>query len=142
MKNNEYTAQALAFLTTYGITCDIRRTDPLGPGHAPQWAEGGEHGNQYKVTLSGDGRESITFDFWGSINDRKAGEDPSEYSILSCISGDIHCPESFEDFCSEYGYDEDSRKAYAMWERCAEFGRTLRGFFRDGEEMEALSEIQ
>ena len=25
---------------------------------------------------------------------------------------------TFEEFCSDYGYDEDSRKAYALWEEC------------------------
>ena len=34
------------------------------------------------------------------------------YSVLSCIASDYHAyVGSFEDFCSEFGYDEDSRKA-------------------------------
>jgi hypothetical protein len=140
--SNEYTAQALALLAAYGITCDIHRADPHGPGHAPQWAEGEEHGNQYKITLSGEGRNPVTFDFWGSINDRKKGEDPTEYDILACVSGDINCPDTFEDFCSEYGYDEDSRKAYATWDRCRNFAEKLQGFFCEGEERDSLAEIQ
>ena len=34
---------------------------------------------------------------------------PSEYSILSCLTK--YDPESFENFCNEFGYDEDSRTA-------------------------------
>lgn len=32
---------------------------------------------------------------------------------------------SFEDWCREYGYDADSRKAHAIWQACGETGRTL-----------------
>lgn len=136
---NQYDAKATLFLVTTGVSLDIRRADPCGAGYAPQWSEGREHGNQYKVTLSRPGK-SVSFDFWGSINDRKNGKDPSAYSVLACISGDVNCPETFEDFCAECGYDEDSRKAFAKFERCAEFARELRAFFSD-EEQAALSEI-
>lgn len=136
---NQYDAQATLFLAATGVSLAIRRADPHGPGYAPQWVDGREHGNQYKVTLSRDGKE-VSFDFWGSINDRKNGVDPSEYDVLACISCDVNCPESFEDFCAEYGYDEDSRKAFATFERCAEFARQLRDFFTKDEQT-ALSEI-
>ena len=35
--------------------------------------------------------------------------EPSEYSVLACIIKDD--PGSFEDFCHEFGYDEDSKTA-------------------------------
>jgi hypothetical protein len=139
---NEYDQQAASFLNRYGITCNIRRADPHGPGYAPQWAEAGEpHGNQYRVTLTGNGRGKLSFDFWGSIRDRELGEDPTPYDVLACVSADIYCPDSFPEFCSDYGYDEDSRRAFATWERCNEFGRELREFFREPAMQEDLAEI-
>lgn len=70
---------------------------------------------------------ALAFDFWSSYTDshekhrgraylgffrlNNGGKRPTPYSVLASISGDIHCPDSFADFCAEYGYDEDSRKA-------------------------------
>ncbi len=45
------------------------------------------------------------------------------YSLLmDADSGDY----SFEDFCGNFGYDEDSRKAEQTWRACQEQGRKLR----------------
>lgn len=137
---SQYDQQALDFCTRYGIKVSIVRADPHGPGCTPAWE--GPHGNQYKVTLSAKHREPVTFDFWGSLNDQQKGEDPSAYDVLACVSGDVNCPETFEYFCAEYGYDEDSRKAFATFERCHDFARKLRDFFPEGEERDALCEIQ
>ena len=51
----------------------------------------------------------------GHINDfMKAKKEVIEgilYSILSCVSSDYFCPATLSEFCSEFGYDEDSRTA-------------------------------
>lgn len=134
-----YDTQAADFLKTYGITCEIKRAPKQTP---PQWSKPGEpHGTRYRVALSHPDRATLRFDFWGSINDAKTATDPTPHSVLACVSSDIYCPETFEDFCAEYGYDEDSRKAEATFRRCATFGRQLRAFFPEGEERDALSEI-
>lgn len=39
---------------------------------------------------------------------------PNEYSVLACLTK--YDPETFEDFCSEYGYSDDSLKAKEAWE--------------------------
>jgi hypothetical protein len=39
---------------------------------------------------------------------------PSEYDVLACLTK--YNPETFEDFCSEFGYDEDSRNAERVYE--------------------------
>lgn len=59
------------------------------------------------------------------------------YSILSCVSSEYHCSKSFSDFCWDYGYDEDSRKAYKAWERCLEQSGKLEKLFTP-EEIETL----
>ena len=56
------------------------------------------------------------------------------YSILSDMSaGEL----PFEYFCSEYGYDEDSRKAYAMWEECVRLVTEIMSIFSP-DEIEAM----
>lgn len=66
---------------------------------------------------------------------------PSAYGVLACISGDVHCPNTFQEFCDEFGYDEDSRKAEKQFKACHAFAQKLRAFFTE-QEIEELSEIQ
>lgn len=47
--------------------------------------------------------------------------------------------ESFEDWCSNFGYDTDSRKAFETYNECVEAGRKLRQAFK-AEEIEQLRE--
>jgi len=84
----------------------------------------------------------IMFDFWGSIADAERGQtEVTAYDVLACISGDVHTPETFKDFCGEYGYETDSIKALQSFRRCDRFAKRLREFFT-AEEIEALGEIR
>lgn len=84
----------------------------------------------------------MAFDFWGSIADAEKCETVvSAYDVLACISGDVNCPDTFKDFCAEFGDDEDSIKALQTFRRCSAFAKRLRAFFTDGE-IEQLQEIQ
>lgn len=147
MNTTDYNAQAEAFLNRFGIT--FRAT--LKDSKPAPWD--GKSGHHYRVTLSRPPRykgntfvilpaKRLTFDFWGSVADIEAGKrTESAYSVLACISGDVNCPETFDDFCAEYGYDKDSIKALQSFRRCASFGKRLREEFT-AEEIEALQEIQ
>lgn len=43
-------------------------------------------------------------------------------SVLDAVVSDaLAGSESFSDFCDNFGYDEDSRKAYATWQQCARY---------------------
>lgn len=46
--------------------------------------------------------------------------------------------ETFEEWCHDYGYDSDSRKAYDTWKSCDESGRLLQ---RSGLNIDKLREI-
>lgn len=46
--------------------------------------------------------------------------------IYSLLMDSIADDMPFEDWCSEYGYDTDSRKAEATYHQCADTGRALR----------------
>jgi hypothetical protein len=64
-------------------------------------------------------------------------KNPTDYSILACLDvfdGD------FEDFCSCFGYDEDSRKAETTYKAVLEQSMNLRRLF-DRKEIEMLQEI-
>lgn len=62
---------------------------------------------------------------------------PGMYDILSCL--EKYEFSSFEDFCSELGYDEDSRRAYSIYlDVCRESEAVNRLF---GDIIEELREI-
>ena len=63
---------------------------------------------------------------------------PNEYDILACLTK--YYPETFEDFCSEFGYDEDSRSAEQIYLACVKEYKQLTRIFTD-EQMEELREI-
>jgi len=51
------------------------------------------------------------------------------YSILTCISFEYDCPALFSNFCMEYGYEKDSRKAFDLWQKCLEQSEKLHKVF-------------
>lgn len=72
--------------------------------------------------------------------DKQAEEvkSPGAYDILACMSPMY--AETFEEFCGEFGYDEDSRSAFKTWKACKKENEALRMLFSE-EELELLSEI-
>ncbi len=127
------------------------------------------HGMKYLVTITRPGHKSVSFDFWNSINDTygatakkiiKAKLDnnysledinnpkikdmvkPREYDILACISGDAYAMElTFEEFCSDYGYDTDSIKAKSTYDATCDLSRKINRIWNT-KEIEKLQEIQ
>ena len=136
---NEYDKQATEFLSRNGLA--FRAT--LSDTKSPAWDHNGEHGHHYRVTISRkDAKSRLVFDFWGSVNDARAGlKEMRPYSVLACISGDAFCPDDFADFCGEYGYDADSIKALQLFRRCSAFAKRIRAFFTESE-LEQLSQTQ
>lgn len=65
---------------------------------------------------------------------------PSAASVLYCLLSDATVgSELFADFCAELGYDEDSRRALAIYEACQKTAVQMRMF--TGEEREKLNEL-
>lgn len=137
---NEYDKQAADFLTKYSLTIQVRKVNTKNAS----WAKSPmDCGNHYNVVIL-DKNRRISFDFWGSINDKKTGQNPSYYTILSCLSSDIYCPETFKEFCADFGYDYgkgDFQENYATFKRCSSFSKRLREFFTK-KEQEELTKIQ
>ena len=63
---------------------------------------------------------------------------PTAYDVLACLTKSD--PDTFENFCSEYGYDEDSRKAEKIYNAVLDEWRNVCALFTD-EEIEQLQEI-
>lgn len=143
--STEYDQQAEQFLARNGLKLRITLSDTK---QCP-WQEA--YKPHYRVTLSkpsstraistdgGRGRENeivrnrLTFDFWAN--------DANPYSVLACLGSDAFCPDTFEEFCSEYGYEEDSRKALQTFNRASRFADRIRAFFT-ASEIEELAQIQ
>ena len=68
---------------------------------------------------------------------------PAIESVVSCIVMDSDGYENaigYEEWAEEYGYDADSRKAYEIWEKCAEQYRNWKRFTR-GLDVTAVEEF-
>jgi len=55
------------------------------------------------------------------------------YSVLCSVKSEYSCDNTFEDFCCDFGYDTDSRKAFATWQACLEQSRKLQTIFTQDE---------
>ena len=142
---NEYEAQAQKFLQKHGLSFRAVRKEfsRMAPWESKD-VSGIRH--EYAVTIRrvemGKGRKnSLDFSFWGSVFDAEQGKDITAYDVLACISSDQFCPDTFGEFCREYGHDNDSIFAKELWKRAKKFAKKMNGFFSK-EELDDLVEIQ
>ena len=99
------------------------------------WQDKGAH--PYKVVLRYRGRQLTTPFFCGSAWTRE----PNVADVLSSLILDASCgDQSFEDFCSDFGYDEDSRKAERTWRDCTAMTPRVKRFL--GERFEAFTSAE
>jgi len=90
----------------------------------PNEKESSGYHNHFEITLTTQyGSES--FDFYGSVHDCEKGKktmsDDDLKDALRCIIDDgIYGAMSFQEFCDELGYDEDSRRAEKIHSQCVE----------------------
>lgn len=60
-----------------------------------------------------------SFKFWASLMKPELRSRYDALNALYCfISDAVSGLDSFEDFCSNFGYDTDSRAAYKTWQAC------------------------
>jgi hypothetical protein len=94
--------------------------------------------NIYQCILSKNG-EVYSFTFGDSINNTQKGIKPSVYDILACV--EKYQYDNFKDFCNAFGYDEDSRKAYKIYEAVKEQGENIISLFGEDDTINDLREI-
>jgi hypothetical protein len=122
------------------------------------------HGKHYRCTISGKDRGHVAFDFWNSYADeehnfrisngpehrdskglmawrkiRKEGRRTvSAYDLLACITK--YDPGTFKGFCEDFGYSDDSMKAFDVYRAVQEEYSKMRRFFTSAE-LEEMQEI-
>jgi hypothetical protein len=135
---NTYEQEAEKFLKDTGTAFEAKFVY-----HGPYFDGDKEGRDVYEIVLTRGKRKPFRFKFGQSINNsvtpghsgRKA---PTAYDVLSCLTKND--PGTFADFCSEYGYDEDSRKAEKTYFAVQEEWKGVERLFSDV--LEALQGIQ
>lgn len=133
--NNDYIGNAKLFLQDTNAELSISKAYPQK--RAPWIKTDEEQGIHYWCVLRR-GKKQYGFDFWDSIDNKKANKRPNEYDILSCLN--TLSENNFPDFCDAFGYDTDSIKALKTFEACQEQDKGLRRIFTDIE-LEKLNNI-
>jgi hypothetical protein len=105
-------------------------------GYDKYFEEDKDARNIYRVTIKRNNKQ-ISFRFGDSINNTNMGYEPDLYSILSCVSSEFDVPESFADFCDEFGYDIDSIKHLRNHKAALKQSEKLHKLF-DEEEIQAM----
>jgi hypothetical protein len=66
---------------------------------------------------------------------------PQTLDVLQSLAMDATAlDEKFEDWAANYGYEVDSRKAFATWQKCCDIARDLKALGFTEEELQALRE--
>jgi hypothetical protein len=112
----------------------------------------------YEITLAKSEDRRMVFKFAQSLNDStvfesqdnysrainaekiiiRRGKAPTAYEVLACLTK--YNVGSFEDFCSEYGYNIDSKNAERIYLACKEEFEGIQKLWSDSE-IEELREI-
>jgi len=88
--------------------------------------------NVYNITIKRDDNE-ISFKYYDSDDNTRKKNKPDVYSLLCSCKNEYSCPNIFDDFCREYGYDSDSRKMEKLWKLCLAQSAKLKQIFNDEE---------
>jgi hypothetical protein len=133
--NTDYQKQGRDFLAKHNIT--FKAT--FKGDKCPMWDDVNHiHGDRYIATFKR-GKRSFSLSFWNSLKDKEEGNTPTAYDVLTCIQK--YDPGTFENFCGDFGYDEDSRKAEKTYKAVVkEWWRVYRFF--TSSEIEEMQEIQ
>lgn len=127
---SEYTAQANKLAKKHGIKLVV-----LEETFGKHFPEDKENRSIFKMKLTCKGK-SYTFKFGQSINN--AGISPSMYDVLACMTK--YDPGTFENFCGDFGYDEDSRTAERTYKAVCKEYKAMSRLFSE-EILEELQEI-
>lgn len=125
-----YEQQGIDFAKNHGVKLTIKSVD-----YGKYFPDDKEDRYIFTCNLQRGGK-SYTFKFGQSIV--KGGEEPAMYDILACLTN--YDPGDFEDFCSNYGYSNDSRAAERTYKAVVKEYAAVERLF--GDILEELREIQ
>jgi hypothetical protein len=83
-------------------------------------------------------KRGYRFEFSDSCMNFKDNKLPTAYDILSCLT--VYDVGRFRDFCCDFGYDDDSIKAYKIYESVINEYKNLRELY-SFDELDMLREI-
>jgi hypothetical protein len=106
---------------------NVRISVSYGAPENPEFKES----DGWTVTLKMDGRQ-MTVPFYKGYGHH--GAKPTAEEVLECLAMDaegIKYFNTFEDWCREYGYDADSRRAEKIYHDCVKYRKKLQRFLGD-----------
>lgn len=109
------------FIEQHAITADVVAADTN-----PHMDDDRLPMDHWRVTLRRP-RSKMTVYF--SMGRGHNGKEPTVGAVLDCLASDSsNIGDSFEDWCADYGYDTDSRKALRTFNMCRRQAERLRKF--------------
>ena len=119
------------FIASHKITCTADYADS-NPNMADDWPA-----NHYRCVLKmGKRRMTVPFSMGLGLTAEPGADD-----VLDALASDAAGVEnagSFEDWCGEYGYEIDSRKAERIFKVCQRQAIALKKFLGNHEDYQAL----
>lgn len=131
MKTTDYQTQANTLLKELGVKFIVKYLD-----HNFHFQDDKHTRDIYETKFLRNG-ESFKVKFGQSIVNN--GIEPTAYDVICCLTKND--PGTFEDFCSDFGYDNDSRKAHKTYKAVVKEWEKVSGFFTE-DELNQLMEIQ
>lgn len=130
----DYEKQGLDFLMKHKI--QMKNTFV---GHIKHFEDDKESRDVFRVTFFRPGeRFSIRFGQSISLSTGFGTHQPRPYDVITCLTKND--PETFEDFCSNFGYDTDSRKALKTYRAVCKEWEKVSAFFTT-QELEKMQDI-
>ena len=109
------------------------------PNSQSEWDAEAKHWSVKLERYTEDGKRRTFTTFFSQGSAFK--NSPSCADVLNCLVNDATLGEmTFKDFCSEFGYDEDSRNAEKTWQICVKVAPKVREFL--GKHFDAVLECE
>jgi hypothetical protein len=122
-KSLKQLAKGVGIKCEFGVKLDYDKQD--------EWQQ---QSDGWHCTLRYKGRQ-YSFDFWKGIGHH--GSEPTVDDCLDALLSDsAGADNTFEDFCGEFGYDTDSRKAERIYKQCQKVRENMERLL--GEDFEAF----
>lgn len=133
----DYQQQALDFLQSTNTKFSVKFLD-----HAKYFDDDDTTRDIYEITIARNGRKFV-FKFGQSVvksgrYKNKKYSEPTAYDVLACLTK--YDPGTFENFCGDFGYDTDSRKAFKTYKAVIREYKNLERLYSEAE-LEQLREI-
>lgn len=93
------------------------------------WSDNKVRNKYFVYVTNTDNGEKTRFTFWDSLDSTQRGVVLDGDELLNAfycfVSDALSAAGSFSDFCSEFGYDEDSRRAERIYKACKRSYKSL-----------------